>query len=81
MFVLVIRNATGVAGAHSPPLFSCSRWHAYLDWCCLTDATPSLVRPYAAVSNTFSIQRHLLNRGALRELRARAESVWSRAAA
>ena len=35
----------------------------------------------AAVYNTYNIQPHLLSRGAMRVLRERSESIWSRAAA
>ena len=36
---------------------------------------------HAAVYNTVTIQQHLLSRGALCVLRARSESVWTRAVA
>lgn len=36
---------------------------------------------HAGVYDTVNIQRHLLSRGAMRVLRARAYSVWSRAVA
>ena len=35
----------------------------------------------AAVYNTYNIQPHLLSRGAMRVLRERSESIWSRAVA